>query len=149
MSQTESVSTSPLIGVVKGVAVVACSRQALLAGCCMPIISVPGLSFITPWVTGAILCGLAAGCLTMLLGFRRWGALLSPVFASVAVLFSWFVRGIRTYSYHHALDSHSDKLVRVGKSHRDYSGVIPMLVVACIVSVVAFLLCRAIANRKR
>lgn len=150
MSQTESGSMSPLVGVLKGVAVVICSGFVFSVGSFLTMMHPPGPPIVPVWlltVSGAVLCGLTAGCLTWLFGLRRRGAMLSPVLASLPILFSWFIGGARSRSS--TFRHQGDKLVSVVKWHVDYSQLYRTLVAACIVSVFAFVICRVIANRKR
>lgn len=150
MSHADSSVRTTVVAILKGAAVVACSQCVFAAGSFLSMMYPPGpcvVPFWVPIVSGAILCGLTAGCLTWLFGFRRWGVLLSPVFASVPLLFQWFVcsRRSRSSSYQYQ----GGKMVSIVKWHVDYSQLITMLVVACIVSTAAFLLCRAAANHRR
>jgi hypothetical protein len=136
-----------VLGVFKGVLICLCSSFALLIGNYLASTLATAPIHLGIRVPGAVLCGLAAGCLTALLGFRRRGVLLSAIFALAPILYSWFVRGARSYT--HTYRYQGGKLVPITASHVVYSQLVSMVLVACIVSIAVFLLCRAVAHRRR
>ncbi|MBP6962847.1 MAG: hypothetical protein KBC96_00400 [Armatimonadetes bacterium] len=97
-------------------------------------------------LVGAVLAGIAAGCLTAFM-YRRNVPYLAPILAALPVLFSWFGRHARstrvTYVYKNGT------LIPTGSPHPQpvYSVLIMLLAVAMVVSVIAYLISRRIANK--